>query len=118
MTGPAPSSKITTCATRSGWATHVTVHSAQGATTDTTHSVLGNTATRSLLYVAMTRGRHTNTAYLYERTIGDGEYGHHEPATTHLTSRASSEDAADLIRSILANHDQHQSPHTTTRHKP
>ena len=62
----------------------VTVHSAQGATADTTHAVLGENTTRSLLYVAMTRGRHTNTAYLYERTIGDSEYGHQEPAGTHF----------------------------------
>ena len=68
--------------------------------------MLGENTTRSLLYVAMTRGRHTNTAYLYERTIGDGEYGHQEPDGTHLTSRGTSRDAADLVRAILANHDQ------------
>jgi hypothetical protein len=53
----------------------------------------------------MTRGRHSNTAYLYERGIGEGEYGHQEPAGTHLTSRGSSRDAADIIRAVLANHD-------------
>jgi hypothetical protein len=83
----------------------VTVHSAQGATADTTHTVLGENCTRSLLYVAMTRGRHTNTAYLYERTIGDSEYGHQEPAGTHLASRGNSRDAADIVRAVLANHD-------------
>jgi hypothetical protein len=82
------------------------VHTAQGATTDTTHAVLGENTTRSLLYVAMTRGRHTNTAHLYARTIGDSEYGHREPDGTHLTSRGTSRDAAGLIRAILANHDQ------------
>ena len=40
----------------------VTVHSAQGVTADTTHAVLGENATAHWLYVAMTRGRHTNTA--------------------------------------------------------
>jgi hypothetical protein len=84
----------------------VTVHTAQGVTADTTHAVLGENTTRSLLYVAMTRGRHTNTAHLYERTIGDSEYGHHEPDGTHLTNRGTSRDAASLIRAILANHDQ------------
>ena len=49
----------------------VTVHSAQGVTADTTHAVLGENTTRALLYVAMTRGRHTNTAYLYQRITGD-----------------------------------------------
>jgi hypothetical protein len=33
------------------------VHAAQGATADTTHTVLGENTTRSMLYVAMTRGR-------------------------------------------------------------
>ena len=84
----------------------VTVHTAQGVTADITHAVLGENTTRSVLYVAMTRGRHTNTAYLYERTIGDSEYGHHERAGTHLTARGTSRDAAGLIRAIHANHDQ------------
>ena len=83
----------------------VTVHTAQGVTADTTHAVLGENTTRSLLYVAMTRGRHTNTAYLYERTTGDSEYGHQEPDGTHVTSRGNSRDAADIIRAILANYD-------------
>jgi hypothetical protein len=83
----------------------VTVHSAQGVTADTTHAVLGEDTTRSLFYVAMTRGRHTNTAHLHERSI-DSEYGHHEPDGTHLTSRGTSRDAASLIRAILANPDQ------------
>jgi hypothetical protein len=52
----------------------VTVHSAQGVTADTAHAVLGENTTRSLLYVAMTRGRDTNIAYLYER-IAEHEYG-------------------------------------------
>jgi conjugative relaxase-like TrwC/TraI family protein len=84
----------------------VTVHSAQGVTADTTHAVLGENTTRSLLYVAMTRGRHTNSAHLYERTIGEGGYGHHESDDNHLASRGTSRDAAGLIRAILANHDQ------------
>jgi hypothetical protein len=59
-----------------------------------------------MIYVAMTRGRHTNTAHLYERGIGNSEYGDHEPDGTHLTSRGTSRDAAGLIRAILTNHDQ------------
>jgi conjugative relaxase-like TrwC/TraI family protein len=82
----------------------VTVHTAQGVTADTTHAVLGENTTRSLLYVAMTRGRHTNTAHLYQRTT-EHEYGRQEPHGTHLTSRGDSRDAAGLTRAILANHD-------------
>ena len=40
----------------------VTVHSAQGVTADASHAVLGENTSRPLLYVAMTRGRHTNIA--------------------------------------------------------
>jgi ATP-dependent exoDNAse (exonuclease V) alpha subunit len=38
------------------------VHAAQGVTADTTHAVLGDTASRNLAYVAMSRGRARNTA--------------------------------------------------------
>ncbi len=44
----------------------VTVHSAQGVTAGTTHAVLGENASRALLYVAMTSGRHANTAWIYQ----------------------------------------------------
>ena len=43
----------------------VTVHSAQGVTAEATHAVLAENTTRALAYVAMTRGREENTAYLY-----------------------------------------------------
>ena len=52
----------------------VTVHTAQGVTADTTHAVLGEKATRAALYVAMTRGRAANHAYLYERVAEASEY--------------------------------------------
>jgi hypothetical protein len=41
----------------------VTVLTAQGVTADTTHAVLGENTTRATLYVAMTRGRESNTAH-------------------------------------------------------
>jgi hypothetical protein len=82
----------------------VTVHAAQGVTAEATHAVLGENTTRSMLYVAMTRGRDTNTAHLYQHTT-EHEYGHQEPDGTHLTSRGDSRDAAAIVRAILANHD-------------
>lgn len=48
----------------------MTVHSAQGVTADASHALLGENSTRALLYVGMTRGRDSNTAYLYQRTSG------------------------------------------------
>jgi len=83
----------------------VTVHSAQGVTADTSHAVLGETTSRALLYVAMTRGRHTNTAHLYQRVTGDHEYGRPQPDGTHLKIRGANQEAVDLLRGILA-HDQ------------
>lgn len=81
----------------------VTVHSAQGVTADTSHAVLGENTIRALLYVAMTRGRHTNTVHLYQRSTGDHEYSHRELDGTHFASRGDYHEAAELIRHILAN---------------
>ena len=84
----------------------VTVHSAQGVTADTTHAVLGENTTRALLYVAMTRGRESNTAYLYQRMAGEGDHEHRQPED--ITRRVgTSRDAAHLVRGIIATHDDH-----------
>jgi hypothetical protein len=42
----------------------VTAHRAQGITVDTSHVVVSGTTTRENLYVSMTRGRESNTAYV------------------------------------------------------
>lgn len=42
----------------------MTAHRAQGTTTDTAHAVITPSTTRENLYVAMTRGRHGNYAYV------------------------------------------------------
>src|SRR5699024_1683869 len=42
----------------------VTAHRAQGITTDTAHTVVTVTTTRENFYVAMTRGRNANHAYV------------------------------------------------------
>ncbi|MDT5343211.1 MAG: hypothetical protein QOE52_2395 [Mycobacterium sp.] len=82
----------------------VTVHSAQGVTIDTTHAILGETTTRSMLYVALTRGRHTNTAYLYERT-NEHEHGRESSDHVHSMQRGTTHHAGQLIRAIIAHHD-------------
>jgi len=53
----------------------------------------------------MTRGRHTNTAYLYERIVPDSEYGHQRRGRFHVTPRGGSRYAADIIRAVLASPD-------------
>jgi ATP-dependent exoDNAse (exonuclease V) alpha subunit len=85
-----------------GYAT--TVHSAQGATADTAHAVLGENTTRALLYVAMTRGRHTNTAYLHERIAVENDHSQHDGV--HIPRRGSTQEAAQLARTLIANHDE------------
>jgi conjugative relaxase-like TrwC/TraI family protein len=81
-----------------GYAT--TVHSAQGATADTTHAVLGENATRSMLYVSMTRGRDANTAYLYERT-SEAEYRPATAGAPHVMQRGTAHQAAQLANAIV-----------------
>ncbi len=82
----------------------ITVHSAQGVTADTTHAMLGDNTTRALLYVAMTRGRHTNTAYLHEPIAGEDE--HSQAEGVHILRRGTAREAAQRARTIIANHDE------------
>ena len=44
-----------------------TVHSAQGVTADSSYAILGEGGSRAMAYVAMTRGRHNNEAFLYQK---------------------------------------------------
>src|SRR5579875_3636408 len=48
-----------------------TVHTAQGITTDTCHTVASGDEARQLFYVAMTRGRQGNHVYLVTASDGD-----------------------------------------------
>jgi conjugative relaxase-like TrwC/TraI family protein len=83
----------------------VTVHSAQGVTADTTHAVLGETTSRNLLYVALTRGREANHVYLHEKQAGEGDHEHHEDPGTYTLRRGTDHEAAQLVRGILARRD-------------
>ena len=84
----------------------LTVHAAQGATADTTHALLGvasRLANRRTAYVAMTRGRDTNTVYLYEQPTGERDH-EHAPTTdidTHTRVRGTTAQAAAALRTIL-----------------
>ena len=48
-----------------------TVHGAQGETVDTAHVAIGEHTGASAAYVAMTRGRHDNTAHLVAEDLDD-----------------------------------------------
>jgi hypothetical protein len=54
----------------------VTTHRAQGITVDTAHVLVEPTTTRENLYVAMTRGRHSNTAYVALDQADDHAHPH------------------------------------------
>jgi conjugative relaxase-like TrwC/TraI family protein len=89
----------------------LTVHSAQGVTADTTHAVLSETATRALAYVALTRGREANAAYLYERVCEASEYTHDHPTDMRLERRGSSRDATGMMRTLIAHESVSQTVH-------
>jgi conjugative relaxase-like TrwC/TraI family protein len=80
----------------------VTVHSAQGATADTTHAVLSEAAARALFYVAISRGRDANTAYLYERPV-EREYDRQHIDGVQSAERGTGRHASRLARAIIAN---------------
>jgi conjugative relaxase-like TrwC/TraI family protein len=76
----------------------ITIHAAQGTTTANARAILSaEHATRDTAYVALTRGRHTNTAYIYESET--------EAATAdggvHLARLGSPAEAAAALRGIL-----------------
>jgi len=75
-----------------------TIHAAQGVTADTMHGLLAGTETRQQLYTMLTRGRHTNHAYL--QVVGDGD--------DHTMIRPEAilpPTATDLLEAILARDD-------------
>jgi ATP-dependent exoDNAse (exonuclease V) alpha subunit len=100
-----------------------TVHSAQGATADSCYAILGEGASRAMTYVAMTRGRHNNEAFLYQRSRGEADHDHTNPISgdgIHIARRDNKYSAAHHFRMILANDDRPRTLHAeaerTERH--
>jgi hypothetical protein len=58
-----------------------TVHAAQGVTADASYGILGEHASRAMAYVAMTRGRDTNEAFIYQHITGEADHQHSPPVT-------------------------------------
>ena len=85
-----------------------TIHTAQGVTAATSHTLLTGAESRQLLYTAATRGRDGN--HLYLDIVGDPD-GHAviRPETTHPRT------ATDILESILARDDSARSATTTAR---
>jgi hypothetical protein len=92
----------------------VTVHSAQGVTADTAHAVIGESATRAMAYVAMSRGRDRNQAYIYTRFAGEADHEHAHPVAgdeVHELRRGTKYSAAHYLRAIAANDQRPQTMH-------
>ncbi|WP_048472045.1 MobF family relaxase [Mycolicibacterium chlorophenolicum] len=87
----------------------VTVHAAQGVTADTCHTLLSaEAATRSIAYVGLTRGRHTNTVRIYDTRAGEADHEHADPTATgvHTARRGTPAEAAAALRSVLGRDDR------------
>ncbi|KUI22699.1 MobF family relaxase [Mycobacterium sp. GA-2829] len=91
-----------------------TVHSAQGVTADTSHAILGDGSSRAMLYVAMTRGRQSNHAFIYERSTGEADHDHAKPVSgehIHVLRRGTKYQAAQMFRVILSRDDRPRTMH-------
>lgn len=66
----------------------VTAHRAQGITTDTAHTVVTATTTRENFYVAMTRGRNANHAYVAVDKPDDAHSQPHPGDNSDATARS------------------------------
>jgi hypothetical protein len=81
-----------------GYAT--TVHRAQGLTVDTAHAVIDpDTATRELLYVAMTRGAVANHVYVGVEEDRDPEHGHRD--TSSRFAHSATEIAIEALATVM-----------------
>lgn len=97
-----------------GWAS--TIHSAQGVTADSAHAILdGDVATRSMAYVAMTRGRETNRVYLYERRAGEAAHEHRNLAAAPEETVDDLGTAGRRFAEVLDRDDRAQTAHEAHR---
>jgi hypothetical protein len=93
------------------------VHSAQGVTADTAQAVIGESASRAVAYVALSRGRERNDVYIYSRAAGEGEHEHHQlldAVEVHQMRRGNKDAAAHCLRIILTNDDRPCTMHAHT----
>lgn len=83
----------------------VTAHRAQGMTVDTSHVVVTGSTTRENLYVAMTRGQHSNIAYV----------ALDQPDESHAPPRPGDATAASVLYGVLHHSGRELSAHETMR---
>jgi hypothetical protein len=83
----------------------ITAHRAQGVTVDTAHVVVSDTTTRENLYVAMTRGRDHNHAYVVTAAADENDAAANGDEVT----------ARSVLVGVLANRGAELSAHQTLR---
>jgi hypothetical protein len=92
------------------------VHSSQDVTADTTHAVFGAGSNRALLYVAITRGRDSNRAYLYEmaeaneHTQSQPDGGNNRAAAALMRAIVSNDSRTQTVHDVAADTDREQLP--------
>ena len=94
----------------------ITVHAAQGVTAGSCHALVAERSSRAMAYVAMTRGRHDNQAYVYMKPTGEADHEHAALATSpqiHRLQRGDKYCAARAFCAILANDTRPTSMHAT-----
>jgi hypothetical protein len=98
-----------------------TVHAAQGVTADASYAILGEHVSRAMAYVAMTRGRNTNEAFLYQPITGEADHQHTPPKTSpdiHTLRRGNTYSAAHHLRQILHNDERPRTMHDEAERTP
>jgi hypothetical protein len=91
-----------------------TVHSAQGVTADSSYAILGEGSSRAMAYVAMTRGRRNNEAFLYQKFGQEADHEHAAPISSpavHQLRRGNKHAAGYYFRQILGNDDRPRTMH-------
>lgn len=83
----------------------VTAHRAQGLTVDTSHVVVTGSTTRENFYVAMTRGQHSNTAYV----------ALDKPDESHAPPRSGDATVVSVLYGVLHHSGRELSAHETMR---
>jgi ATP-dependent exoDNAse (exonuclease V) alpha subunit len=108
-----------------GYAT--TLHAAQGITVGSSttagvcFTVLSDHASRSMVYVGMTRGKDENHAFIYQPITGESDHEHSQPAIgaqIHQLRRGNNYAAAHFFRTILANDDRPRTMHAVAERAP
>ncbi|MER7243088.1 MobF family relaxase [Kribbella sp. NPDC000426] len=83
-----------------------TAHRAQGATIDSAHLIVTEQLSRALLYVGMTRGRHSNSAYVATHQNASDL---HEPSAEQTMQ--------DILDAVLDNPGVEEAAHEIMRHE-